>query len=58
MKLNSKSQQKKEYTGENKIIYVEKILKFKEEYLLNKIYSIEIASLETIELKKKLERSL
>ena len=44
--------------GENKVIYAEKTLKTKEEYLLNGTYSIEITSLGTVELRKERKRRL
>ena len=42
--------------GENKTIYAEKKLKAIEEYLLNGTYPIEIASLESVELRKQRKR--
>ena len=42
--------------GENKTIYSEKTLKAIEEYLLNGTYSIEITSLESVELRKQRKR--
>ena len=42
--------------GENKTIYAEKTLKAIEEYLLNGTCSIEITSLESVELRKQRKR--